>query len=151
MKKFLITISLVFSSIVLTGCGSMMIEESRSPYDFDKTVDTIVDNSKAHGWSIPQVYDFRKILLSKGTKDIGKVKIIKLCSAGLAESMLGSDETKYMGAMMPCSISVFEKGDGHTYISSMNMELMSHLFGGEAGDTLKSVSDTHEKILAFLE
>ncbi|MCK4707939.1 MAG: DUF302 domain-containing protein, partial [Gammaproteobacteria bacterium] len=61
------------------------------------------------------------------------------------------DETRYMGAMMPCSISVFEKDDGLTYISAMNMGLMSHLFAGEAGDTLGRVSDTHEKILAFLE
>lgn len=149
MKKIIVVISLLFFSLFLTGCGSLMVEESRSPYNFDKTVDTIVENSKSAGWSVPKVYDFRKVLLSKGSEDVGNIKVIKLCNANLAETMLSSDDSKFLGAMMPCSISVFEKDDGHTYIASMNMGLMSHMFGGEVGDTLSMVSHSHEKILGF--
>ena len=135
----------------LTACGSMMMHESRSPYDFDKTVATITDNARAEGWSIPKIYDIQNMLLEKGKKDIGRMKIVKLCNADYAESLLSRDDSKYVGAMMPCSIAVYEKADGKTYVSSMNMKLMSHMFGGDIGDVLSKVAEADAKMLEFLQ
>ena len=65
--------------------------------------------------------------------------------------MLVHDDSKFVGAMMPCSIAVYEKSDGKVYVSSMNMELMSKMFSGVVGDTLEQVASQDAEILEFLE
>jgi uncharacterized protein (DUF302 family) len=64
--------------------------------------------------------------------------------------MLTPDESKYVGAMMPCSIAVYEYSDGTTYVSSMNMGLMGTMFGGEIGGILDRVAEEDAIILRFL-
>ena len=152
MTKKLAMVTIAFVTLhFLTACGSMMVHESRSPYGFDQTVTTITDNAKAEGWSIPKIYDIQNMLLEKGKKDIGRMKIVKLCNADYTESLLSSDESKYVGAMIPCSIAIYEKTDGQTYVSNMNMKLMSHMFGGNIGDVLSKVAESDEKMLDFLQ
>jgi|SaaInl4_200m_RNA_FD_contig_31_966888_length_415_multi_8_in_0_out_0_1 hypothetical protein len=51
---------------------------------------------------------------------------------------------------MPCSVSVYEKSDGMTYVYSMNMKIMSTLFGSSIGDVLGQVADDDKIILNFL-
>lgn len=83
------TILLVFLLLLLNGCsmGSLMVKEKPSPYAFDKTVDVIVSNAQSQGWSVPKVYDFQALLIEKGEADPGKIKVIKLCKAGIAGRM----------------------------------------------------------------
>jgi uncharacterized protein (DUF302 family) len=146
------TILLVFLLLLLNGCsmGSLMVKEKPSPYAFDKTVDVIVSNAQSQGWSVPKVYDFQALLIEKGEADPGKIKVIKLCKAGIAGRMLKPDDNKYMGAMMPCSVAVYEKQDGKTYVSSMNMSLMATMIGGDAGEILTQVASEEKAILQFL-
>ena len=151
MKKILTIMVVPLVLGWLAGCGSVMIREAQSPYDFDTTVETIMQNTRDEGWTVPRVYDFRKILLSKGGDDIGNMKVIKLCNPDMAGAMLASDDSKFVGAMMPCSISIYEKDNGLTYVSHMNMGLMSRMFSGEVGATMKKVAGADERILAFLE
>ena len=40
--------------------------------------------------------------------------------------------------MMPCTISVYEKSDGKTYIGSMNAGLLGRVFGGTVAGRLPS-------------
>lgn len=145
-------ILLVYALFWLSGCsvGHTMIKENLSPYPFDKTVDVIVDNAQAQKWSVPKVYDFQALLIEKGEEDPGKIKVVKLCKASIASKMLTPDDSKYVGAMMPCSIAVYEKQDGKTYVSSMNMSLMATMFGGEIGDILEQVAMEEKSILQFL-
>jgi len=136
----------------LAACsmGSLMIHENQSPHPFDVTVSTIVENAKTHGWLVPKTYDFQKSMLRHDQPDPGRVTVIKLCHPAIASSILSDDECKYASAMMPCSISVYEKGDGRTYVASMNMGLMSSMFGGTIGDTLGRVAEEDAEILRFL-
>lgn len=136
----------------LSGCsmGHLMIKENLSPYPFEKTVEIIVSNAQTQEWSVPKVYDFQALLIEKGEADPGKIKVIKLCKASIASKMLTPDDSKYVGAMMPCSVAVYEKQDGKTYVSSMNMSLMATMFGGEVGDILDQVATEEEHILQFL-
>jgi uncharacterized protein (DUF302 family) len=135
---------------LLSGCnlGEMMIHENESPYDFDKTVEVITANAKAHGWIVPKVYDFQKSLLKYKQPDPGKVKALKICHPEYASQLLSQDDSKFVAAMMPCSIAVYEKSDGKVYVSSMNMGLMSKMFGGVVGDTLAKVARV--RFLVFL-
>lgn len=147
------TLSALALIILLAGCnpGGMMIHEKQSPYDFDKTVDVILANAKAEGWLVPKIYDFQASLIKQNQPDPGKVKILKLCQPEYASKLLSQDNSKFVGAMMPCSVSVYEKSNGEVYVSSMNMGLMAKMFSGIVGDTLALVASDDAKILGFLE
>ncbi len=151
MKKSLLRALALCGALLLSGCGSLMVHESKSPYDFDRTMATIKANVEAEGWSVPKIYDIQKMLLDKGKSDVGRMKIVKLCNPDYAESLLSADDSKFVGVMMPCSVAVYEKEDGNTYVSAMNMRLMSHLFGGNIGDVLGEVAAADAKILSFLQ
>ena len=120
--------------------GQVMIHEEQSPYDFDKTVETILSNTKAQGWLVPKTYDFQKTLLKHKQPDPGRIQVLKLCKPEYASSLLQNDDTKFVGAMMPCSVAVYEKSDGKVYVASMNMGLMSKMFSGVVGETLGKVA-----------
>jgi uncharacterized protein (DUF302 family) len=132
------------------GAPQMMMHEAASPYDFNKTVEVIADNAKAQGWKVPKVYDFRETILKDTGTDVGPMKVVELCQPRLAGEMLKSDEHKIMSVMMPCALGVYEKSDGKTYVSSMNMKLMSMVFGGKPGEVLSAVAEQDARILGFL-
>lgn len=138
---------------LVTGCssmGKMMVNERQSPYGFDKTVETITANAKAQQWTVPKVYDFQKSVIKHDQPDPGRIKVLKICQPAYAAKMLVHDDSKFVGAMMPCSIAVYEKNDGKVYVSSMNMALMAKMFGGVVGETLGQVASDDAEILKFL-
>ena len=55
---------------------------------------------------MPKPHNIQKRLLGKGKKVIGKKKIIELCNANYAESMLSSGDSRFVGVKTPCSISI---------------------------------------------
>ena len=57
---------------------------------------------------------------------------------GFAE-LLVKDEYKILTAMMPCTIAVYEKSDGKTYISLMNLDLMGAMYGGDVAEMAKEL------------
>ena len=147
-------LSVVAMAGLITGCssmGSMTVHEKQSPYDFDKTVAMIETKAKAKGWVVPKVYDFQASMKKYNQPDPGKIKVIKICQPVYAGQMLQHDDSKFVAAMMPCSIGIYEKSDGTVYVSAMNMGLMSKMFGGVVGDTLASVAADDAEILNFLE
>lgn len=77
--------------------------------------------------------------------------MIKLCSPELATRLFSNDETKYVSVMAPCSISVFEKSDGHTYLATMNMGLMARLMGDGVGPVLAEIAADDAAILRFAQ
>jgi uncharacterized protein (DUF302 family) len=152
MKNVKTLIAIMFSTAMLLGCsmGSLMIHERQSPFGFEKTVEIIQENVKKEGWILTKVYDFQKSLVKHKQPDPGKIKLLKLCHPEIAGRMLGQDDHKYVSVMMPCSVSVYQKKDGHTYVASMNMGLMSMVMGSEVGAILKRVAEEDERILGFL-
>jgi uncharacterized protein (DUF302 family) len=154
MKTALIfSISIISSAIILAGCsmGELMVHETKSPYDFEKTVSVITEGARHHGWVIPKVHDFQESLLKFDQDDPGRIKVVKVCKPEYAARLLRQDDAKFVSVMMPCSLSVYEKSDGQTYVATMNMELMSMLFQGDVGDTLSAVAEDDKSILSFLK
>jgi uncharacterized protein (DUF302 family) len=146
-------VTVMFLALVISGCnmGKMMVHEKQSPYDFDKTVELIQANAKSNKWLVPKVYDFQKSLVKYQQADPGRVKVLKICQPEYASEMLSQDDSKFVAAMMPCSIAVYEKSDGKVYVSSMNMDLMAKMFSGVVGDALSKVASDDARILGFLE
>ena len=60
------------------------------------------------------------------------VASFKIWQPDHAEAVLQDDAARFLSVMMPCSIAVYEKADGKTYISTMDAALMGRMFGGTA-------------------
>jgi uncharacterized protein (DUF302 family) len=146
-----------FAGIVFTGiainlsAGSMMLKEMKSPYDYEKTIETVVTRIEAQPqWHVVTVYDMNHEVVGNGGKPIGKYSIIKYCSGEFASEMLSNDDRKPMGAMMPKAFAIYEKADGQVYLATANGAVMGKLFGGETENIIERVSLQVEEILRFM-
>jgi uncharacterized protein (DUF302 family) len=116
--------------------GSQMLIEVESPLGFEETLVKLEENARYAGWKVPSKWkvNFQKNLLKVTGTDIGKNQVLKMCEPEAAAKMLVHDEYKLLTTMMPCTIAVYEKSDGKTYISLMNMEMLGLIYGGLIAD-----------------
>jgi uncharacterized protein (DUF302 family) len=115
---------------ILAAMPSMMIVTKECALDFDNTVATLEKRVPEHGWVLSggKAMDMNVSLAEHGVTFKPRVKLIKLCKAEYAESVLTTD--RHVSCLMPCTMAVWEGDDGKTYLSEMNMGLMAKLFGG---------------------
>lgn len=143
---------IIFSGIALSiSSGNMMVKEFKSPYDFDKTVNVMVDRiNGAEGWHVTGIIDQNKEVMENGGFSIGNFKIIKYCSGKYSAEMLKADDRKKIGNMMPKTFAVYEKSDGQVFVSTMNGGIMGKLFGGETERIIEEVSLEVESMMRFI-
>ena len=142
MKKIVArSLSTVLVVAALSGCGSMMkdmmVQERQSPYGLDETVQKIVARAKEKGWKVPdEPKQMEKSIKKAGGPDILPVRLIELCQPQYAGKMLESDDTRYVSVMMPCTISVYQKSDGKTYVSNMRAGKVGGMLGGTIAEVM---------------
>jgi len=119
---------------VLVVMPKMMIVTHESPLGFDETVAAIENGVTENGWTSPGTDDMNKKLAAQGVEFGPRVRIIRMCRADYAESVLTTD--RYLSCLMPCSVSVWEDDAGKVYVSKMNTGLMGKLFGGNVADVM---------------
>ena len=160
MNKILIALVAAVSLFVGAIVGAFFIQnfakqalilEHKSPFDYNKTVETIINRINAKdGWKVISVIDQAEEIRKGGGKDIGKLSIIKYCNAGYAGRMLEADDRKKMGVAMPISIAVYEKSTGECFVSVNNGVMTSKIYGGETEKIIEEVSKEVEEILGFM-
>ncbi len=129
---------------------SMMLKEYQSPYDINKTVQTISKNAKDNHWVVAGIGKLHKSIKKHGGFDLTPVYLVNLCNASHAFNILKKDENKVISTMMPCTISVYEKADGKTYIGTMNAELLGKMFGGDIAQVFGvEVAQDQQKFINF--
>ncbi len=130
--------------------GTKLLIEIESPYSFDETLEKIEINARSEGWKVPKKWkvDFQKNFLRVTDIDIGPSKVIKMCEPFAAANIMVKDENKQLAAMMPCTIAVYVKSNGKTYISMMNLKLIGQMFGG---DVAKMTSELGPQMEAMLK
>ncbi|MCK5696981.1 MAG: DUF302 domain-containing protein [Gammaproteobacteria bacterium] len=109
----------------------MMLHEYQSPHDLKETVNRIKMSAIKEGWVIAGIKPLHKSVEKHGGHKILPVMLVNLCQADHAYNILKNDSNKILSVMMPCTISVYEKKDGKTYIGAMNAELLGKMFGGD--------------------
>ena len=142
----------IFSGIAINlSAGHMLIKEIKSPYDFEKTVQTIVQRmNNEPGWHVVTVIDQDKEVQAHGGTPIGKFNIIQYCNGKYSSEMLSSDDRKIIGAMLPKNLAVYEKSDGQVYVATLNGAIMGKLFGGKTESIIEKVSLEVEDVLRFM-
>jgi uncharacterized protein (DUF302 family) len=125
--------------------------EIPSPLGFDETLERIENNAKAEGWKVPKKWkvNFQKNLMKVTGRDIGKNQVLKMCEPEVAADLMVHDELKHLSAMMPCTIAVYEKSDGKTYVSMMNMRLLSDMYGEIVAKAIETIGPQMEAMLTF--
>jgi len=135
--------------IVWTLMPSMMILTKESKLGFDETVAALEENIEANDWIVSRTVDMNKAMAKHGVEFKPRVKLVKLCKAEYAQSVLATD--RHISVMMPCTFGVWEGDDGKVYVSKMNMGLMAKMFGGNVADVMGGhVAEDEEKILEGL-
>lgn len=143
----------VILGIVLMG-GAMwimmpklMIVVHESRFDtLEETINQLETEITANGWSVPGIRDMNKSIEKHGSKLDRKVKLVELCNAKHAKSVLETNPE--ISTLMPCAWGVYEGDNGKVYISGMNMGLMGKMFGGNIADVMgNSVAKDEKKIL----
>lgn len=146
-----------FIGITVTGISiwlimpGMMLTERASPYGIEETVKKITTNAKAEGWVISAIQPLHQSVKKHGGGDLPPVILISLCQANHAYNILKEDTNKVISVMMPCTISVYQKSDGHVYVGTMNAGLLGTMFGGTVADVMGgTVAAQQHKFIAFL-
>ena len=75
--------------------------------------------------------------------------LVNLCQANHAYSILQEDENKKVSVFMPCTISVYKKADGKTYVGALNAGLLGKMFGGTVAEVMSVVSLDQQGFIGF--
>lgn len=135
----------------------MMLTELESPYDIEESVARIkagaekINQEQGTKWVSPGVKPLHKSIKKHGGADVAPVMLVDLCEPTHASRILTDDDARIVSVMMPCTISVYEKKDGKTYIGHMNAGLMGGMFGGVVAEVMGEVDGQQHEILGFAE
>lgn len=129
----------------------LMLNEGRSPYDLEKTIETIKQNAIKEGWVIASVKPLHQSIVKHGGAQVLPVYLINLCEANHASNILKEDKNRLVSVMMPCTITVYEKSDGKVYVGRMNAGLLGKMFGGTVAKVMgKTVATQQNQFVDFL-
>lgn len=128
----------------------MMVNVTESPYGSEETVAKIKRNVDAtEGWAISAVRPAHKNLKKMVGGEIPPTYLIDLCDPSYAYDVLKNDADRKLSLFMPCTISVYEKSDGKTYVATMNALLLGKMFGGNVAVVMEKVDIDQNNFIAF--
>jgi uncharacterized protein (DUF302 family) len=143
-------IGIVFVGVVGWNMADvMMLREVESPYGVEETAARIQRNIQglsANGWSLSGLRNPAKAVSNSGT-NVPPVLLIEACSTKYSGPILKDDKTRILSILMPCTITVYKKDNGKTYIGLMNSGLMGKMFG--VGDVMGEVAKDQELFIQF--
>ncbi len=129
----------------------LMLKEYQSPYGLEETVEKIKQNAIVEGWVVSSVSKLDESVKKHGGGELLPVRLINLCQAHHAFTILSEDGSKIVSVMMPCTISVYQKADGKTYIGAMNAGLLGKMFGGTIARVMGGdVARQQRKFISFV-
>lgn len=147
----------IIVGIALTGiiawksAGSFMFNEIESPFGVEETAARIQRNIQGledRGWKLSGLRDPSKAVAFSGT-NVLPVLLVEACSTTYSGPLLKDDDTRILSILMPCSITVYKKDNGKTYIGLMNSGLMGQLFGSKVAAIMGEVAKDQAKFVSF--
>ena len=131
--------------------GSFMFNEIESPYSVEETAARIQQNIQRlenRGWKLSGLRDPSKAVAASGT-NVLPVLLVEACSTKYSAPLLKDDETRALSILMPCTITVYKKDNGKTYITLMNSGLMGQLFGANVAKIMAEVAKDQAEFVKF--
>jgi len=137
-------------SLTVQVMRTRMVTARRSRRSFEDTcaaIEKVV--AAAPGWGFPiDTWHFYKTFEQKELVPEGfrKLEVYFVCNSALASKMI-AHAPPFVG-LMPCSWAVYELADGSVWLAKMNVGLMSRMFSGLVGASMRRVGEADEKFLA---
>ena len=125
-------LGLVFAGVFMP---KLMFKEETSHLGYEETIAHIQKKAADAGWKVSALMRLDQSLAKEG-KEVLPVASLKICQPDYGEKVLLDDDARFVSVMMPCSIAVYEKTDGKTYISTMDSRLMGRMFGGTVAQVM---------------
>ncbi|OOZ35970.1 DUF302 domain-containing protein [Solemya velesiana gill symbiont] len=148
---FVVGVALTIATAVFAA-GSFMFNEFESPFGVEETAARIQANieglSEEKGWKLSALRDPAKAVAASGG-NVLPVLLVEACSTAYSKPLLKEDDTRILSILMPCSISIYKKDDGKTYIGLMNAGLMGKLFGTKVASIMDKVAEDQAQFIKF--
>lgn len=114
-----------------------IVVEDVSRADFASVLATLKEQLAADGWNLVAEIDLGARLARKGVQIPGGLVILEMTSGGNTMPLLKNEETRYVSALMPCSVSVYGMSDGRVMISRMNAGLMAGMLDPRLAEAMR--------------
>jgi uncharacterized protein (DUF302 family) len=154
MKKMIIGIVIgfaLFAVVAKMAAPHVMLKERISPLSYEQTIQKIEGAVTNGSWVISSKMDMQKSLAKHG-QTAPRVTLLKICEPHHAAAIMNDDDALFVTLLMPCTISIYEKSDGKTYVATMNAGVMGRIFGGTIAEVMAgSVAPETADFTAFLE
>jgi len=156
MNNSLRLATVLLFALTATGCSSMMrsamVSERVSPYGMEETIKTITANAVNKGWNVGPPRKLDQTIRKHGGPVVLPVTLLELCEPHHAGNLLANDADRWVSVFMPCTIGVYEKSDGKTYVTNVKADNMGSMMGGNVGKVMGGpVAAQQEEILSFLK
>ncbi len=139
----------VVAALAWFAMPGLMLRGGATLYGVDETVECIRRNAVDQGWMVSRVRRLDESIRRHGGDDLQPVCLINVCQADHAHRILDESDQRIISVMMPCTISVYEKG-GETCIGTMNGGLMGRMFGGTVAEVMgRQVAAQQKRLIQF--
>jgi len=137
--------------IALTQAQNLMFNVASSPYGVEETAARIqrnIERLEGRGWKLSALRNPAKAVAASGG-NVPPVLLVEACSTKYSAPLLKDDETRALSILMPCTITVYKKDNGKTYITLMNSGLMGQMFGANVAKIMGEVAKDQKEFVSF--
>ncbi len=137
--------------IAFKFAGGFMFSEYASPFGVEETAARVQANIQAlekRGWKLSALRNPARAAQVSGI-NVLPVLLVEACSTDYSAPLLKEMETRILSILMPCTISVYKKDDGKTYIGTMNSGLMGKLFGSKVASIMTEVAKDQQQFIVM--
>ncbi len=124
-----------------------MFIENKSSFNLEETISKLNDAISKSDWKLIHMHDLQQ-LMHKNGHEVLPARVMEICAPSFAFKLLSKDEERVYSNMMPCRLSVYEKSDGETYVSRMNIEKFASQMDGVIKDVMSDAFRDAEKFIA---
>lgn len=114
-----------------------LVTEDVSSSDFSTTLSKLKKQLAADGWNVVAEINLGARLAKKNVAIPGGLVILELTSGKNAVPLLQKDSTRWVSALMPCSVSIYGMSDGRVMVSRMNAAMMSGMMQADVAEIMK--------------
>ncbi len=125
---------------------NQLIVEQVSPFDVATTVEKLIEAATQKEWQNPATHNLQQSLAKSG-KDVMAVQVIEICKPEYSGYMLEKNHERISSILMPCRISVYQKEDGKTYVTLLNMAAMAAGLPEDTANAIQEASDESFEIV----
>lgn len=139
----------LFVILALVFAPQLMLKEYPSPFGVEETAARVQANIQmlaSRGWKLSALRNPAAAVNAGGT-NVPPTLLVEACSTTYSGPLMKDDETRILSILMPCTITIYKKDDGKTYIGTMNSGLVGRMFGAKVGKIMAEVAKDQKEFV----